>query len=136
MIHSRMSLELKAYGRLYPEADVMLIEPPREDYEDFFSNIFSFSSRRAVCEHAYDATRRSLLARHDVIEPMLARHGLTLDVDFLHDETRDLWTSVGLPEFATNGTGEPVYSEDGKALSRDLEALLERVEKLAADARA
>lgn len=135
MIHSRMSLGLKAYGRLYPEADVVLIEPPREDYEDFFSNIFSFSSRRAVCEHAYDATRRSLLARRDVIEPMLARHGLTLDIDFLHDETRNVWTSVGLPEFAADGSGEPVYSEDGKALSRDLEALLERVEKLAADAR-
>ncbi|MCP4201097.1 MAG: hypothetical protein GY769_04105, partial [bacterium] len=49
------------------DADVVLIEPPREDYEDFFSNIFSFSSRRAVCEHAYDATRKSLLARHGAL---------------------------------------------------------------------
>ncbi len=133
MIHSRMSLGLKAYDRLYPEADVVLIEPPREDYEDFFSNIFSFSSRRAVCEHAYDQTRRSLLAKRDVIEPMLARHGLELDLDFLHDETRNVWRSVGLPEFATDSDGSERISPDGQALSRDLEALLERVEKLAAE---
>ena len=139
MIHSRMSLGLKAYDRLYPEADVVLIEPPRDDYEDFFSNIFSFSSRRSVCEHAYDATRKSLLARCDVIEPMLARHGLRLNLDFLHDETRNIWESVGLPEFATDGRGRPGVgfgrtSDAGKMLSQDIEALLARVEKLAAEA--
>ncbi len=134
MIHSRMNLGIRAYDRLYPDADVILIEPPREDYEDFFSNIFSFSSRRAVCEHAYDATRRSLLARHKVIDPILARHGLRLDLDFLHDETRNVWASVGLPEFATNGSGgaEPAPDESSESLSQELEALLARVEKLAA----
>ncbi len=136
MIHSRMSLGLKAYERAYPEADVILIEPPREDYEDFFSNIFSFSSRRSVCEHAYDATRRSLLARHEVIEAILARHGLRLNLDFLHDETSNVWDSVGLPEFATSGSGvaEPMNgTSSGESFSHELEALLERVEKLAAE---
>ncbi len=139
MIHSRMSLGLKAYERIYPDADVILIEPPREDYEDFFSNIFSFSSRRSVCEHAYDATRQSLLARCDVIEPILARHGLRLNLDFLHDETANLWTSVGLPEFATNGRGEletAAVESHRESLSQELEALLERVEKLAAESEA
>ncbi len=133
MIHSRMSLGIRAYERLYPHADVILLEPPREDYEDFFSNIFSFSSRRSVCEHAYDATRRSLLARHEAITPILARHGLQLDLDFLHDETANVWTSVGLPEFATNGRGAPPEAAgEESSFSSELEALLERVEKLAA----
>ncbi len=130
MIHSRMSLGLRAYERQYPDADVVLLEPPREYTEDFFSNIFSFSSRRAVCEHAYDETRRTLLARCDEIEPMLNRHGLRLDLDFLHDETRNVWASVGLPELATTESGQ-VKTEAGAAVSKDLEALLERVEKLA-----
>ncbi len=139
MIHSRMSLGLQAYERLYPDADIVLLEPAREDHEDFFSNIFSFSSRRAVCEHAYDETRRSLLARRAEIEPKLARHGLALDLDFLHDDTRNVWESVGLPEFATE-SGDAAAVESAPApradapLSRDLGALLDRVEKLAAEA--
>ena len=142
MIHSRMRLGLKAYGGLYPEADVVLLEPARDDYEDFFSNIFSFSSRRAVCEHAYDETRRNLLARRAEIEPVLARHGLALDLDFLHDDSRNLWTSVGLPELAVEGDDAPAAelatasrdaSRDAGSLSHDLGALLDRVEKLAAD---
>ena len=132
MIHSRMSLGLKAYGQFYPEADVVLLEPPREDYEDFFSNIFSFASRRAVCENAFNQTRLSLLAQRKTLEPMLARHGLQLDLDFLHDEKRDVWQSVGLPEFSSNGHHEP--PADGQDLTEDIEALLERVEKLAAEA--
>ncbi len=131
MIHSRMSLGLKAYERLYPETDVVLIEPPREDYEDFFSNIFSFASRRAVCEHAYDETRKRLLARSAMIDKMLARHGMRLDLDFLHDETRNVWASVGLPELATSESAR-MTTEAGTAVSVELEALLERVERLAA----
>ncbi len=143
MIHSRMSLGLRAYDNIYPNADVLLIEPPRDDYEDFFSNIFSFSSRRAVVEHAFDATRRSLLARRESIEPMLVRHGLRLNVDFLHDEHSDVWTSVGLPEFSRQETADEerdMMSEmkpEGADfdLRRDLEMILERVEKLAVEKR-
>lgn len=136
MIHSRMSLGLQSYDRLFPNADVVLLEPPRDDYEDFFSNIFSFASRRAVCQHAYDATRRSLLARRESFEPMLARHGLTLDLDFLHDETRDVWESVGLPDLAIREDREAADAAAGNgtsAVGRDLDALLDRVERLAAE---
>ncbi|MCP3964523.1 MAG: patatin family protein [bacterium] len=134
MIHSRMSLGLRAYDNLYPDADVVLIEPRRDDHEDFFSNIFSFASRQAVCEHAFEATRKSLLARCDQVGPMLERHGLRLNTDFLHDTTRDVWESVGLPELSANGheEAEGQESDAEQNLSGDLESLLERVEKLAA----
>ena len=132
LIHSRMSLGLKAYDTLYPDADVILIEPPRSDYEDFFSNIFSFASRRAVCERAFEATRSSLRRRRDEIGPILARNGLSLNDDFLHDDEVDLWTGVGLPELGTGKVtgGEP--ADSAADVRRDLESLLDRVEKLAA----
>lgn len=136
LIHSRLNLGISSYERLYPEADVLLLEPPRDDHEDFFSNIFSFSSRRATCEHAYDATRRSLLARRETLAPMLARHGLELDVDFLHDETANVWASVGLPELATGAAEERAgaEAENGTGrVSQEIEALLARVERLAAE---
>ena len=143
MIHSRMHLGIKAYETAYPEADIVLLEPSRDDYEDFFSNIFSFSSRRSVVAHAFDATRRDLLARRSTIEPILARHGLRLNVDFLHDESSNVWSSVGLPELADGSSGRQSIRADSSyngssgesSLSRDLDLLLDRVEHLAAERR-
>ncbi len=148
MIHSRMSLGFKSYEGSFPDVDIILLEPPRDDYEDFFSNIFSFSSRRAVVAHAFDATRRNLLQNRAVIEPKLARHGLRLNVDFLHNEAADVWTSVGLPEFAEDtesalrqaenpadealpSAESPRHDRKRGSVGRDLDALLDRVESLA-----
>ncbi len=75
----------------------MLLEPRADDYRMFFTNIFSFSSRRAVCEHAYQETRRELLRRADELGPIFARHGLRLRTDLLTEE-RDLWEGVALPD--------------------------------------
>lgn len=150
LIHSRMVLGVEAYETKYPDADVILIEPPRDDYQDFFSNIFSFSSRRAVVERAYHATRESLRLRKNELIPILDRYGLGLDVDFLEDESKDLWVGVGLPEFSTragatkasgNGagtltegvsTGAAAASDDAEEILGELTGLLDRVEKLAA----
>lgn len=140
LIHSRMVLGVDAYETKYPDQDVVLIEPPRDDYEDFFSNIFSFSSRRAVVERAYRATKESLRLRKDQLIPLLERHDLGLDVDFLEDPDRDLWVGVGLPELSSRPEAHEearsrrttVRTEEttGEILD-DLEALLERVERLA-----
>lgn len=134
MIHSRMSLGMKAYETRFPDADVVLLEPPRDDHEDFFSNIFSFSSRRAVCEHAYQVTRRSLWDRREELEPVLAKHGLGLDLDFLAAEDSNIWKSVGLPEMAaeedvdTNQwSGDEVVPD--RHVARDLDQLLSRLEQ-------
>ena len=94
MIRSRLQTGLDAYTTRYRDADVLLFEPRRDDYRMFFTNIFSFSQRRAVCEHAYRRTRRNLLARREELEPTLERHGLRLRIDVLEDRSRNLWGPV------------------------------------------
>lgn len=96
LIHSRLDVGMKRYDQLYEDADVILLEPDRDDYSMFFSNIFSFSERSAMCAHAYESTRRDLLARFDTLAPIVARHGLQLRRDILEDPKRDLWRGVGL----------------------------------------
>ena len=91
MIHSRMGTGMRNYAHSFPGADVVLIEPEPTDHRMFFSNIFSFQNRREVCEHAYDSTRRHLLARADELEEKLARRGLKLRRDVLADESRRLF---------------------------------------------
>ena len=120
MIHSRLAAGLRAYERRFPGADVVLFEPSREEYENFFTNIFSFSARRKVAERAYQATRRDLLARFDELQPRLARHGVKLDRAVLEDETRELWRQVGVDDESSSAAG---------TLAR-LDRILARAERL------
>lgn len=69
MVYSRMQSGIAQYARDYPDKDILLFEPTRDDAKLFFSNVFSFQSRRMVCEHAYQMTRRDLLTRADELEP-------------------------------------------------------------------
>jgi predicted acylesterase/phospholipase RssA len=96
LIHSRMQVGLAAYAPRFPNQDLVLIEPQPDDYRMFFTNIFSFASRKAVCEHAYRATRRDLLRRYAELAPVFERHGIRLRRDVLADPRRDLWRGVGL----------------------------------------
>jgi len=123
LIHSRLEIGLAAYASRYRGADVVLIEPERDDYRMFFTNIFRFSARRAVADHAYRATRRELLRRREELEPVLARHGLRLRIEVLEDTARDLWSGVSL---ATATSTTEVVREMDATLTR-LETLLKGV---------
>lgn len=102
LVHSRLEVGLSAYSARYPDATVVLFEPPRDEYGMFFSNILSLSDRHRVCELAYAATRADLRRRADVLEPMFAQFGLVLRRDVLEDESRTLWGAVGAaPEART-----------------------------------
>jgi hypothetical protein len=81
------------------------------------TNIFSYSSRNALCEHAYQATRRDLLARADELEPLLAAHGMVLRRQFLLDHSRKLADSLGEGHLSHT------------PLSRDLSATLDELER-------
>ena len=94
MVYSRMQSGIAQYARDYPDKDILLFEPTRDDAKLFFSNVFSFQSRRMVCEHAYQMTRRDLLSRADELEPKLAKYGIKLRRDRLEDEQRPISTSL------------------------------------------
>lgn len=96
MIHSRLGTGMAAYEKKFPGQEIVLLQPRHDDYRMFFTNIFSFSSRRAVCQHGYAATREELRRRADELEPVLRRHGLGLRRDVLADPERDdLWANIG-----------------------------------------
>jgi NTE family protein len=117
IIHSRMGIGLSSYENRYSDKDVLVFEPRRDDYTMFFSNVFSFSNRKAVCEHAYQSTRRKLWQNRRRLEPVLARHGITLRLDVLEDPDRDLWDSVKLNERRPPSTSHLKERLD-KALAR------------------
>jgi predicted acylesterase/phospholipase RssA len=125
LIHSRLQVGFSAYGERYRDRDFVLFEPDRDEYEMFFSNVFSLSSRRAVCDLAYRATRRDLRRRAGTLAPLLRRRGITLRRDVLEDESRDLWSGVGLP-----GPNRPRPRRGGT--TDRLRSALDRLEELTA----
>lgn len=108
MVYSRMRAGMKMYETEYPDASILLFEPTRDDAKIFFSNVFSFQSRRMVCEHAYQMTRKDLLARADKLEPELSKFGIRLRRDILEDDQRTISTSL-------YGEMLPVYVAKEKA---------------------
>jgi len=117
IIHSRMGAGLSAYETRFSDRDVLVFEPRRDDYTMFFSNVFSFSKRKAVCEHAYQSTRRKLWRNRRRLEPVFARHGISLRTEMLEDPDRDLWESVRLNEKRRPSTSH-VKDQLDKALAR------------------
>jgi predicted acylesterase/phospholipase RssA len=90
IIHSRMQVGMGKYDAEFPRADVILFEPNRDDAEMFFTNIFSYSSRKRLCEHAYQKTRAELWQRRHELAPVLERHGVRLNLDLVHDPSLTL----------------------------------------------
>jgi predicted acylesterase/phospholipase RssA len=120
MIHSRMKVGMAKYDTAYTDRDVLLFEPDRHDSKMFFTNVFSYASRENVCQHAYRTTRRDLLARRRDLEPILRRHGISLDLEVLKDPARHFTAALA----GTEGERElgvyknPVTNRLSRALDR------------------
>ena len=125
LIHSRLEVGMAAYETRFKDSDVVLIQPERDDYLMFFTNIFGFAERRTVAEHAYLSTRRFLLQNYGRLAPVFARHGLRLRREVLEQE-RDLWSGVW------EGRRRKERSS-GHATVRELDDVLARLEKLVED---
>jgi len=97
IIHSRLDAGMERYKTAYPDTDIVLFEPNRSDADMFFTNLFSYSGRHRLCEHAYQKMRRELWERRHELAPRLARHGIGIDVAALRDEKRTLVRGLRQP---------------------------------------
>jgi NTE family protein len=120
IIHSRMLVGMASYAQRYPERDVVLFEPGADDSRMFFTYIFSFAARRAICERAYRVTRADLLRRFDELTAVFRGHGIRLCREVLEDTERDVWTGLG----ESTDRATPVTQALDQLLSR-LEAVVE-----------
>lgn len=97
IIHSRMNVGIKSYANAYPDRDIVLFEPDRDDSRIFFANLFSYSNRRRICEHAYQTTRRDLLTHFDQMQEIFARYDINLRRDILEDPNKHFDTNLDVP---------------------------------------
>ncbi|MDQ2962893.1 MAG: patatin-like phospholipase family protein [Pseudomonadota bacterium] len=123
IIHSRMKVGMEKYRRQYPSADILLFEPDREDTDMFFANIFSYSHRKRLCEAAYRKTRQRLLAQRKTLEPLLARHGIRLDVERLGETERSIGAALIDPRPLA------IHAPSVRTAARDLAYTLDQLER-------
>ncbi len=122
LVQSRMLVGMAAYKDRFPRAKILLLEPDRADRRMFFANMFRYSDRRRLVNHAYQSTRRDLLRRRDKLAPLLASHGLRLLPEALKDPARSF-------EAALEG-----QRKQDRRVVRELSSALDRLEVLLAGA--
>ncbi len=129
--HSRMKVGMDKYVRQYPDADILLFEPDRQDPDMFFANIFSYRQRKRLCALAFAKTRETLLARAESLAPMLRRHGIELRRDRLADEQRGVTATLADPRPLHSGAPR----RDVRDTKRELRHALDQLERMMAAAR-
>lgn len=121
LIQSRMLVGMAGYRDRYPQADILLFEPDRDDERMFFANVFRYADRRRLVDHAYQRTRQDLRRHALALGPVLARHGLRLDTRVLRDRKRSFHRAVEEQRARNAAVGRRLL----KVLNR-LEDLVER----------
>lgn len=94
LVHSRLNVGMASYRTRYPLADTLLLEPDSHDQRLFFANVFRYTGRISLADHAYRCTRRDLLAQAGALRPVLERRGLRLNIEVLRDPNRSLAATV------------------------------------------
>ena len=84
----------------------MVFEPNEDDGEMFFTNIFSYSSRQRVCEHAFRSTLADLRRRRDVLGPLLQKHGLRLRDEVIDHADRSITFGMVRPRRRSDVTAQ------------------------------
>lgn len=120
LIQSRMQVGMAGYHARFPTADILLFEPDRDDEQMFFANVFRYSDRRKLVDHAYQRVRADLRHHADTIDEVLERHGLRLKRKVLRDPHRSFHASIEQQRRAN------------ARVFRDLERTLRRLQRLVA----
>ncbi|VAW40621.1 hypothetical protein MNBD_GAMMA01-1645 [hydrothermal vent metagenome] len=90
IIQSRLKSGLEKYNTHYPKADIILIEPNKDDELLFNTNLFSYSKRDKLCEYAYQQTRIQIQQKFTEIQQVLKRHSFSINKNNLYAKDRTL----------------------------------------------
>jgi NTE family protein len=108
-VHGRMQSALQSYATEYPDTDVLVLEPTREEVREAQLTLMSSRECPAIVQFGYRTTVRRFRKNAEAWGPMLARHAVVL---------RDPW---GVPEEA------PLSAVRATPVARRLESSLRRL---------
>lgn len=89
-LHSRLQYGIEQYSEKFPEVDIILIEPDRNDYVMFFYNIMRYSARILIAEHGFKKTRDKLEERFPHYREIFLRHGIRISRRWIDEEYEEM----------------------------------------------
>lgn len=90
ILHGRTTESVADTKAAFPDVDVVMLQPAPNDYAMFFYNVGRFSARAATARIGFLTAYAELSRRAEDITPLLARHGIRLDLSVLRDEAARL----------------------------------------------
>jgi hypothetical protein len=73
------------YRREYPDVDIVLIEPGREESLLFFQSPMSSLARNHIMNYGYNLSLIQFQDRYEKLREVFARHGIRTTADYLTD---------------------------------------------------
>ena len=77
-MRSGLAYHIKQLRRRYPDIDIILIEPRRDDFAMAFYNIMRYSARVTIAQHGYESVTLDLENQYQELKAILARHGIPI----------------------------------------------------------
>jgi predicted acylesterase/phospholipase RssA len=96
--HASLHYHIKQLRRVYPDVDIILIEPKPDDYHMFSYNLMSYSELLTVARHGFEAATLDLAEDYHLYKDVLARHGIPLSRRLVIKEIEEIQKSNYQPE--------------------------------------
>ena len=77
-LRSGLAYHIKQLRRRYPDIDIILIEPKRDDFAMAFYNVMRYSARVTIAQHGYESVTLDLENQYRELKTILARHGIPI----------------------------------------------------------
>lgn len=97
MAQSQLDKDLELVRMNYPEVDVLLVEPRRDDEHLFVFNLMDYSARERVSRESFAQVAVELVTHFPTIKQLFARAGMTLSRQRLVEQLQRVLTG-DLPE--------------------------------------
>lgn len=81
----KLDLTIKMYRREYPDVDIVLVEPGREESLLFFQSPMSSLARNHIMNYGYNLSLIQFQDRYDKLREVFAQHGIRTTADHLAD---------------------------------------------------
>ncbi len=84
--NSSLHYHLKQLRRTYPDIEIILIEPDKDDYQMHFYNLMRLSARQIIVQHGIKSVTMNLAKNYKYIQSILARYDIELNEQFAQRE--------------------------------------------------
>jgi hypothetical protein len=97
-VHAGLHYHIKQLRKQYPEVDIILVEPRRDDQAMFYCNPMRYSERLSIARHGYESVTLDLAENYEDHKQTLAGHGIPLSRRLVISELAEIRESRNDPE--------------------------------------